>query len=278
MARIASDTELTDRYIKKIEDTPDKPWTDSPRKLVCRELAQMPDIFDLVAKRLPNETALWIGRGQDHILRDKLTEAEADYAKVISQRRALQDEHYEYGCLLLLRGDDVAYQAFCKQHLPSDPKNLKDGYDYYVVTRLFEIGPATCVDARQLVEWAEIAARDRQPWQLEALGLAYMRANRPDDATKAFLETKPIENWDSATVRFGLAIAYHRLGNDAEAQKWLNLARNLVRMTKPPRSGERTNIGLPSKWLVMHCLSREADAMFGPSNGSSASRMISEGK
>jgi serine/threonine protein kinase len=270
-ARLISETEMIDRYVKRIQRAQDRPYTDSPRKLVCRELAEMPDIFDLVAQKLPDETALWIGRGQDHILRDQLTEAEADYAKVIAQR-PFQDEHYEYGCLLLLRGDDAAYQAYCERELPRDPQELKDGYVYYVATRLAEIGPANCVDAEELVKWAEIAVGNRQAWQLETLGLAYLRANRLDEAIKTFLETNPLSTWDSAVVRFGLAMAYHGRGDEDEAQKWLKLARTIVKATKPPRAGERTNLALPSTWLLIRCLSREADAMFGPSDGFSPSQ------
>jgi hypothetical protein len=153
--------------------------------------------------------------------------------------------------------------------LPEDPRKLKDGYDCYVATRLFELGPAKCVDVKQLVEWAEYAAGDRQSWQLEALGIAYLRADRLDDAIKTFLETNPAESPDSDIVRYGLAMAYHRRGDNDEAQKWLEQARPPLKTHQPPRPGEWANIGHPSRWLLTQLLSREADAMFGPSLSSS---------
>ena len=57
------DTAATE-YAQAIDMSQDDSWWNSPRKKLCRELCEWPEVFVRIAKLRPQETTLWIGRGQ----------------------------------------------------------------------------------------------------------------------------------------------------------------------------------------------------------------------
>jgi serine/threonine protein kinase len=251
-----------DLIAEMIRDAADQKWTQSPRKLLCRELAKNSEVFDAVAALMPDETTLWIGRGQHEIELNEIAKAETSYAKVINQR-PLQDEHYEYACLLLLRDDKARYQEFCREtlHRRGEPK---DGYEAYIAARLYGLGPADCVRTEQLVGWAENAARDRRAWQLQALAIAHLRAGKYREAIAAYQTTIPAQNSlgaDHGESWFGLAIAHHKRGNEVEARRCLAQGRTALQRARPKFVGKQANVGPPSHWLLLNVMAREAEGL-----------------
>jgi eukaryotic-like serine/threonine-protein kinase len=266
LSRMRPIEEIANDYVEKIRAAQEGAPSWSPRKIVCLELAYNPELFAAVAKLMPDETALWIGRGQYHVLHNRLSEAEADFARVID-KRPLQDEHFEYGCLLLLGGDNAAYQEFCRETFERN-REFKDGYAPFVLSRLLTLGPANCVSSDRLIELATIAARRRKYWELQALGLANLRAGRLTEAIAAYeesLEPKQM-NRESGESYFGLAIAFQKLGKTAQAHQALKQGRDILRKSQPFHEDEPARVLLSSTWLLLNRMAGEAEALLGQSD------------
>lgn len=261
LARTLPADEAAEEFAALIRNAKDDLYTDAPRKLLCRQLAELPDVFNAVARLMPDETSLWIGRGQYYVMLNQFDKAEADYSKVIHQR-TLQDDHYEYGCLLLLRGDNAGYQKFCEETFERNglPRHW---YAAYVAARLYGLSTAPFAEPVQLTTWAELASHDRLSWQLPPLALAYIRAQRYSEAIDTYRESLPSSNStspDSGECWFGLSIANSYLNNDADARRCLEQGRLALKAAQPEGDGNYANVGIPSTWLLLNLMSREAES------------------
>ena len=279
LQQIPSIEDSADLIAQMLRDAVDEKWTQAPRKILCRELAKTPELFEAVASLMPDETALWIGRGQHEVEMDKFADAAASYARVIA-KRPLQDEHYEYGCLLLLLDDDARYQEFCRETFDRTGEP-QDGYDAYVAARLYGLGPSDCVKMEHLVDWAELAARDRRGWQVRALALAYLRAGRYPEAIALYKKMIPSDRSlgaDHGESWFGLAIANHKQGDDVEAQHCLAQGRIALERARPKSEGAQTGVSLPSQWLLISVMAREAEALLAPPAPTNPPGPVPDGK
>jgi Flp pilus assembly protein TadD len=198
-------------------------------------------------------------------LHSQFSEAAADYARVI-EKRPLQDEHFEYGCLLLLSGDNSAYQLFCRDVFERN-RASNDPYIAYGLAKLLALGPADCVSPDRLVEYATSAAKQNNYWELQALGLANIRAGRLPEAVTAYqasLESKQ-KNPEPGESHYGLAIAYHGLGNTAQAQQMLQQGRRTLKLVQPSYEDGPAGIG-SGPWLLLNRMAREAETLLNPSS------------
>jgi serine/threonine protein kinase len=264
-ARHAASGELNlaaEEFAKAIDETPDAWYSMSPKKLLCQRLGEWTEVFERVAKLRPQETTLWIGRAQYYAWRSRWKEAAADYAKVIYERD-IQEEHVEYGGVLLLCGETSVYQSFCSKTIerngpPHDVGNA------YVMARLCGLGQNSSVDESALLEWATHAAEDPAPWHLHVLGLANLRALRfvaaieSLEASNRGYAPNPI---DVGKNYFAQAIAHKQLGHDTEAKEFLASARKAMRLASPPQLGEQARIAPPSEWIAVSVLAREAESL-----------------
>jgi hypothetical protein len=155
----------------------------------------------------------------------------------------------------------AAYEALCRDALArfGEPQR---GYPAYVMSALCGLGPAECVDPAQLLRWADLAVlKDRRPWQLHALGLAQLRAGRPDMARSALEEGQRLSvDADKSDFCFALAMAHHALGDAQEAAQHLHRGRALIDRLKLSRPGEAVDAGVPAEWIWLNAMWRRAEA------------------
>ncbi len=247
-------------FEKAIDNSEDGGWTLVPRKLVARNLSQSSDVFDQIAKSRPNETALWIGRGQVHALRGHWQQAMDDYAKVIDVR-PIGDETFEYAALLLMANDRTRYNEFCRNLVAriGDPR----GMDAYFLAHVCAIGPADGIDPTQVVKWASQEIANPTPWKLTVLALAELRAGQFELAAEHFQRSCELPDckYLSVSNAFGFAIANFRLGRMDVARESLEKGRLLFQRAQPTRPGGAALPASPSEWLEQQLLSREAEAL-----------------
>jgi tetratricopeptide (TPR) repeat protein len=227
----------------------------TPRKNACRVVAATPELFDRVARALPNETTLWVSRAGWHAWHGRWAQAKADYARVIRQR-GLEDDLFAYGGVLLLLGEEQAYEDLCRETVerfgdPGDP------YSNYVMAKLCVMGPARCVDPQRRRGWAEQAAKQRRPWLLETLGSALLYAGKPEQALRVY-EDNQLVYWTDAY--FGLARAHHALGHTEAAQDNLRKAQLMFKQANPIEPGPPGNDDPPSRWILLNLYSRQTEA------------------
>jgi serine/threonine protein kinase len=260
-AALGETDEAAADFLQAIDLSDDPPWWGSSRKIVCRELAGLDNIFEKVAELRPEETTLWIGRAQYRALRSQWAEAAKDYGKVI-QSRPLSDETFEYGALLLLLDDRRGYQQFCQELIAraGEPQ----AWEAYNLSRVCSIGPADGIDASRFVDWATLGLADRPPWTLTVLALAECRAGQFELAIKHYHESNTLPRGEELRARnfFGLAMIHHRLGQMDAARESLQQARQLFQQAQPTKPGETPKVHAAAEWIEQNVLSREVEALF----------------
>ena len=101
--------EAAGEFVRALDLSDDRLYHGS-RIVVCCTIAQHDQVFDRVMKLRPDEPALWIGALEICALRNRWTEAAADYAKVIHARPVDGDEISEYAYLLVLINDAKGFE------------------------------------------------------------------------------------------------------------------------------------------------------------------------
>ena len=114
----------TAREFVELINTFDDSQYHGERTIICQKLANYDDVFNLVTKLEPDNTAIWIGRAENRASRSKWAEAKSDYEQVIRKRPIQGDEIVEYAYLLLILNDTKAFQQFCQELInrPGQPK------------------------------------------------------------------------------------------------------------------------------------------------------------
>ena len=226
---------------------------------MARNLAQREDVFEKVVALRPEETTLWIGRGQHRALRSLWKDAANDYAKVIDAR-PISDESFEYAAPPLLLDDRSRYNEYCQQLVAQagDPQGL----DAYYLARVCAIGPADGIDAARIVQWAGRGLSNRPYWTLTLLAQAQARAGQFELAIQNFQESNTLPAVEALRARnfFGLANAYFRSEQIVAAQESLEQARQRFHAAQPTKPGEKTVLEVPSEWIELNVLSHETEA------------------
>jgi tetratricopeptide (TPR) repeat protein len=254
------------RFAGIIDQSQDGPEFDAPKKSIGRELAQWDEVFNRVVKLRPEESTLWIGRGQYHILRSQWTQASADFAKVIHARPASYDEANEYSFALLLLEQSEAYRQFCKELIDrgSDPQSVADAFQ---MARTFAAGKQDAVDPSRVVEWAQrgIDFSPNGGWVWHVFGLARYRAGQYEAATKSLERSNDLwRDPEKALNWLVLAMVHQRLGHSDDAHKCLETGRSLIEKVQPHKPDEpvvrEDGSSLPPPdWVEMNALLRETD-------------------
>jgi serine/threonine protein kinase/WD40 repeat protein len=185
--------------------------------------------------------------------------AAGDYAH-IDWSRPQRDDAFIYACLLLIRGENEAYDRFC-QDMIQRAAETKDPFEAYVLARSCAIAPKSPVDSARAVQWANQAlASEHLPWFFHALGLAQYRAGQFDQALQSFTKAN-VKTWSCSELNwFGLALVDYRLGHPDEARQCLDKGIQWLKREGPP-SPERPAKLLPQDWLEAQLLRREAEEM-----------------
>ncbi|MCA9236843.1 MAG: protein kinase [Planctomycetales bacterium] len=262
-ARRLTEIEEFDRaaadWVKAIGLSEDDFSWNSPRKVVCRELAAIPVVFRLVADRLPDDRALWAGRCQYDILRSNWADAAKASARVFEAYPLTDDSIFEYAGSQFLAGNAHEYQAICDRlRLHCDrPHNSRESFN---TARTCTLGAMAGADPDRMVELAkERVQEDDQPWNWHVLGLAYYRAGKHELAIETLQKSiaggwGDIENTQNWLV---LAMSYQRLGDSAAASKWFDRALRTIAATRSMNPKQAVAVPVPD-WIEIEALSAEA--------------------
>ena len=264
-------------YAKAIDSSDTNGNWDSPRKRVCREVAQMDEVFRRIVALRPKEADLWVGRGDNRILHRGWSAAKVELAKAIDPP-TVQDNSFEYAALLLLLDDSKGYQEFCRK-LAASAGEPASGEAAFIMARTMAISAAEVVEPQRVVAWAERAVKDdSRPWQLHVLGLALFRAGQFDLAMSR-LEKSNSGQWATSSKAQNWlvqAMIESRRGHGEEARRLIDRARQAIREVEPKKPNEpvRANVG-PTDWVELAVLLREAEAMIEPTGTSKDGSAVS---
>jgi tetratricopeptide (TPR) repeat protein len=256
--------EAAGEFAQALDLLEDNPSTISLRKTACRELAPWQELFERVAKLRPDEASIWTGHAAYSAQCSQWDAALADYKKVIDSRE-LHDDIFEYGCLLLMQGDEEGYEKFCQQ-LGARPRQMQDVPGAYIMARLCAVRPSKSVNPANVLGWiAQLNVREATAYRLHVLGLASYRAGQYQEAI-AYLNRSNAARWTEAAKSMNflvLAMAQHQLGQADEAAQSLETARKLIALAAPKKAGEPVDLFAPD-WIEYQVLVREAEALLKP--------------
>ena len=250
-------------------------WTLSEDAALARDLATVGrwdealDAYGLAVEAEPDDTSI-------RVERDSLAWRLGRWPVLASDHDRYVRDQPEYGLarlnqarVLLMAGDREGYRRACaamRDRLNSS-KYVQHG-ELALASMLAPdsgVGPANAV----AVADASVERDPRTPWAHQALGLAQYRAGRDKQAILTLLNLAHLhEGWGHMPSAWPvLALAYRRIGNAAEAAKWLEKTREIRRL-KTPRFG-RDPIATTepwsdvASWIDFELLAREAEASIG---------------
>jgi WD40 repeat protein/serine/threonine protein kinase/Flp pilus assembly protein TadD len=233
----------------------------SPRGQLCAELLPRQKVFERLLELRPGEGLLWVTRARDRARRSQWAQAAADYARGIESRPPSED-WFECACVRLILGDTAGYRRLCKRLVERAGPEPEPAVAF-VLARTCALAPDAGVEPAQAVRWGERAAAGQPDtaYVLHALGLAYYRAGKYEQAVARLTESDS-SRWDATYLNWlALALAHHRLGHEAEARRWFGKAAERL-------DRERMAPGLPVAplaidWLEAQVLRRQAEALLG---------------
>jgi tetratricopeptide (TPR) repeat protein len=238
----------------------------SPRTAACRDLAEQAELFEQVAAIIPDEQALWIGRGQYHALRSRWDAAAKDYGKAYRLRTSIDEAAFEYAGTLLLTDKTKEYQDVCNE-LIADCEQGHNRFESFVAARACALAPQESIEPARVVALAkEYDDEVREPWAAHVVGLAHYRAGDFKLAI-AKLQESNAGGWiDAAKAQNSLvfSMAHHQLTNPKVAQEWLKRARQTIDSVRPSRNGEGVSMG-STDWIELAVVLKEATALVGDS-------------
>ncbi len=138
----------------------------------------------------------------------------------------------------------------------------------FTLARTYSLAIQPLETAEQAVRWAESAVEaDRTAWYLHALGMAYYRVGRYDEAIEV-LEESNATNWADAGKAQNclvLAMIHHELGDATAAENWLSRADEWLAGQIARAEGGQMNMPA-TDWFPINVLRREAGALIDLDN------------
>jgi superkiller protein 3 len=217
----------------------------------------------------PNLTEARRYQGLIHAARREWDQAAACYQRVLGND-ATDSGHFwfEYAAVLLLSGDRKGYERACAHMV--DRFGKAPGLRAYHVARACTLAPDAVAEPSlpgRLAE-KELEGSARQFWSLTEQGALAYRGGQFQEAAELFEQSlrakaepgQAVLNW------LWLALAQQRLGDTAEAHRWLDRAAAWLDQYHdgmPPRAEEELGLHLHN-WLEAHVLRREAETMVPP--------------
>jgi serine/threonine-protein kinase len=208
-----------------------------------------------------------VEQGRTHAGRGDWARAADCYAKALKWAPT-DGGHFwfEHAAVLLLSGDRAGYARACARMVERCGKAAD--LRAYHVARACTLAPDSVADLARPGRLAEkeLTSQPQEFWSLTEQGALAYRAGRFKQAVPLFEQSlradpKPgraVLNW------LWLALANQRLGQAAEARRWLSKAQSWLDRDAelPPRAEEELGLHLHN-WLEAHVLRREAEALLG---------------
>jgi tetratricopeptide (TPR) repeat protein len=251
-----------------LERIPDRPGISDQRAGADIEIVSREALFSRVVALRPKDTQLWVARGRYLAWLGRWDEAAAAYRRALRTPRPFHDEFLEGASTLLLCGDVAGYRRWVRDLEDAlRPRGELDGFRAHLMARMRALSPESPDDLARLVGWAESSVQ-RQPHftTLHALGLAYLRAGRLDEAVRQFQRSiASHRTWNAIGLNYyGLALAHHRLGHTDEARRWLEKAEAWFTQLAEVSTVEATSFPPDYHvvdWLEAQVLRREAESL-----------------
>jgi tetratricopeptide (TPR) repeat protein len=233
---------------------------------VGRELANHDAVLTRVAELRPDDYRIWLGRGMHHADHGRWTEAAADYLKTDRPHAFFILRTMELAGMQWLAGDVEGHRATCQFLLEQQPSERLEFQVRRGTVVACGIAPEGNLSAAELVERAELLARDKENdlWVHLGLAIALFRAGRFDDARLQCEKVRP----GPAVPDESLARAYlrvmclHQLGRSPEAQQLLQAAQawSAAKPTIPALGAEAARFGAPeiTMFIVRQTFERQA--------------------
>jgi serine/threonine protein kinase/tetratricopeptide (TPR) repeat protein len=237
---------------------------DNRAELLASEVARRDALFQRMCRSRPKDSLLLEERGRYLAWLGKWDQALAAYDVMIHDHPDPEDAFIEYAAILLLKGDITAYRTWCTQLAERFGKSGGPRAGS-MLARAGGLAPEGVSDPARLVRWGEegVAKQLRAGAYLHSLGLAQVRAGRCDQAVKP-LQASIEAGMDSAPNWYGLALAHWRLGQAAQAGRWLEKAEGWMMETES-KLADRTVHPVPpipiAEWLEAQILRREAASL-----------------
>ena len=195
-------------------------------------IAREDELFTRVQSLRPNDHRLWSLRARYYAFGSHWDRAAADYARGV-QARPLEDDSFEYACVLLLLGDKQGYRQLFNELL--DAASRKKDSGAYLLGRASVISPRWAAGQEQMLQWANKAVAlqgspdtRRAPFTVNVLAMAHYRAGQFDLAIQFATESDQLyESWNRPNRAVNwplLAMAHHRRGHIAQSRRWLDEA------------------------------------------------------
>ncbi len=185
---------------------------------------------------------------------------------------------YHLHALAQLGAEDIdGYRTACGQMLEQSSVSKEHPRVGWVTWWTFALAPDAVTDFSQVIPAAELLLRNAPQAfsQLRLLGAILYRAGRFEEALERLTEANNmIEEPDTEStltpsyicIWYFLAMAHHKLGHDAEAEKWLDKATEWTDKVL----GEHDEGKSPLSWnrrLTLKLLREEAEEMIGNEEG-----------
>jgi tetratricopeptide (TPR) repeat protein len=199
-------------------------------------------------------------------------QAAADYARAF-ELELPEGPYYwlDRACVLLQLGDTAGYQNLCSR-MREHYGQSREKDPVAALAHTCALGPDAFPDAGLVLKLAEQRLAVSPPsghdaWSEHVLGLAYYRAGQYDQAAACLgqaLQHEP--DWEHKVLNWlVLALAEQRLGHDAAARQWLDMAEQWIKQKAPGAGQKRSAFAIPGwHWrdaLMVQLFRREAEAL-----------------
>ena len=169
----------------------------------------------------------------------------------------------------LMAGDRAGYRRACAAIQERIRK--PEGSESWELALAGMLEPGSGVDPADALRAAARAAEasPQLPWARYALGLAQYRARRDKDAILTLVSLRLAHgDWPQLPATWPvLAMAYHRVGNATESQKWLEKTSELRRRKTPRFGRDPITTAEPwsevYNWIDFELLARELETTLG---------------
>ena len=236
---------------------------------------ELSQVYQSDGNRNPRD---WAKRGEAYAALGRWEEAIADFSKVAELTAEGTIQSYRLALAQLSAGQTDSYRDTCRRMLQQFQDTEKPAEGYWTAWTCL-LGPEAVDDYAPVVRLAEAALEadpDSQPY-LNTLGAILYRAGRFEEALERLTEANSLieepetESQSSpAYTWYFLAMAHHKLGDDAEAKKWLDKATEWTDKVLAEHENGTSTLSWNRK-LTLKLLREEAEAMLD-SDGAESSK------
>lgn len=237
-------------------------------KLPPNERREWQSLWAKVAELVERDPAARIAQARTHVERGEWKEAAGCYSAAF-ELEPTDDGNlwFEYAACQLLGGDLDGYRRSCAHMLARCQATAS--MRAYLVARACTLAPGSTADptAPGRLSMAELSSYGAEHWSLTELGAVLLREKKVKAATPRLEESLLADDRPGRAVLswLWLALAYHQLNRNDEAQRWLGKATDWLDQQEGHMPRESAEMGSHRhNWLEAQVLRREAEKLILP--------------